>query len=254
MNKLVLDIARLFVLILAPAILVNESSCVLASEFVPWRHSKDVKVIPPDNPDRSIIDAAVKDIARAYPKPRFQPPRMAEPVQLETPALTRLFPEHRFYLLGWDEVPVDRGARLGRGYLGLYFTLAVPPAMSDVARSRPVRLDGYGYGEGRPSWTPFPPEVMPLGWKGFGNFRQFGNLLQRNGIKLESLEDATLIWRAFCDVHVKKWIGQHRQLWPTEWVLGETVSNGFRCGYYVTLDAEQRVTAANWVAEPVEPD
>lgn len=187
---------------------------------VPWQKSATVTMIARNNLDRKLIASEVQAVIASYHKPAYAPPNMAEPMQLKTPALTRLFPGHRFYLIGWDMVPADPKSAVPVAF-GLYFTLVVPP------QGEAIKLFGYG------------------------NYEDFGSLLHRNNVKLKSVEDADLIWTAFNDIHQKKWFDQrkHRQVSPTEWALSEQQIDNYKYWYRITLDAEQGVTAAKLMSE-----
>ena len=41
--------------------------------------------------------------------------------------------------------------------------------------------------------------------EGFGNYEGFAFFLQANAIKVESFEDASKIWKAFCEIFQKPW-------------------------------------------------
>ena len=187
---------------------------------VPWQKSATITKIARNNPDRKLIASEVQAVVSSYQKPAYAPPNMAEPMQLKTPALKRLFPKHRFYLIGWDMVAADPKSAVPIAF-GLYFTLVVPP------QGEAIKLFGYG------------------------NYEDFGSLLHLNGVKLKSTEDADLIWTAFNDIHQKKWFDQrkHRQISPTEWALSEQQIDNYKYWYHITLDADQVVTAAKLMSE-----
>jgi hypothetical protein len=188
---------------------------------LPW--SKDgwnIQRLGLDNPDKQLIYAEVATLVAGYKKSGFATASVAEPVQLKTSVLRRFFPNHRFYLIGWDEHPV-RGKRvMGLGF-GLFYTFIIGPG------NEITRLSGTG------------------------NFEDFGKFLSQNSISITSSEDARLVWLAFCDIHQKLWHSRDlKQLSATEWYLGLhqndwlPPSDQYYFLYRITLDDKQRVTSA----------
>jgi hypothetical protein len=189
-----------------------------------WRNSPNVKKLAAGNPDRAIIEAEIKILVSHYSRPTFEPPRVAEPMQVETPALARLFPEHRFYLIGWKIVRANtpEGRRAAVPLLGLHYGLVVSP------NGEPIRMHN-DYGD-------------------------FGSLMKNAKVKLKSVDDAKLIWTAFHDANQKQMFEQAspRQVSPTEWDLGERQSDSRKYWCRITLDAKQTVVSAKLMWEDVK--
>ncbi len=207
--------------LVAPAMLARaDEKRVLISLPAPLMGLNPVAL---DNPDRKIIEAEIQDVISNYKQPAYDPPDVEEPLQLETSALERLFPKHRFYVIYWE----IKAAKTPEGRMvsvtGLYFTLVIPP------EGKPLKLYGYG------------------------NYEDFGRLLHINGVRLKSMGDAQLIWTAFKDVHRnQRWQGVNRSASPTEWILGENQIDNFNYWHRVTLDDNKVVTSTKFMAEEVK--
>jgi hypothetical protein len=55
----------------------------------------------------------------------------------------------------------------------------------------------------------------------YGNYEDYGNLLKEAKITINNIDDARLVWDAFCEIHRKKWKSQKTEkVSETEWKLG----------------------------------
>lgn len=194
----------------------------------PWfNDSWNTKRLSPDNPDKHLVDADVASLTAGYIKSGFAKAVVAEPVQLQTGVLGRLFPNHRFYLIGWDEQPVKGKKVIGLG-LGLYYNFIIGTSN----------------------------EITKL--SGSGNFDEYGQFLSKNNIKIKSSEDARSVWLAFCDIHQQPWHSRDlKQVSTTEWHLGLYQTDvpfrkeQFYFWYQIILGSDQKVTSAKLMSEAV---
>lgn len=179
----------------------------------------------PDNPDKGLVDDEVKSLIARYKKSGFATADVAAPVQLKTDVLSRLFPNHRFYLIGWDEHPI-KGKNVSSLGFGLYYNFVVGP----------------------------DNETTKL--RGSGDFAEFGQFLSKNNIKIKNSEDARAVWLAFCVINQKHWHSREfKQISPTEWHLGLHDYPMAREHHYfwfqVHLDDNQTVTSAKLMLRSV---
>lgn len=196
---------------------------------LPWSNdSWNTKRLSPDNPDKQLVYAEAASLIASYKKSGFATASVAEPVQLQTGVLRRLFPNHRFYLIGWNEHPVKGKRVMGLGF-GIYYNFIV--------------------GTGN--------EITKL--SGTGNFEDYGQFLSKNNVKIKNSEDARLVWLAFCDIHQRLWHSRDlKQVSATEWYLGLYQTDEpfrkeeFYFWYRIILDDNQKVTSARLMVEDVK--
>jgi hypothetical protein len=93
---------------------------------------------------------------------------------------------------------------------------------------------------------------------GTGNFEGYGQFLSKNNVRIKSLDDARLVWLAFCDIHQKLWHSRDfKQVSATEWDLGLYQTDvlfrkeEFYFWYRINLDENQKVTSAKLMAKDV---
>ncbi len=181
-----------------------------------------------DYPDKQIVDAELVSLLVGYEKSGFATAAVSLPLQLQSDAVSKLFPNYRFYSICWDESPVKGKEVLGLAF-GLYYSLAI---------------DSNG------NTTKLP---------GPGHFEKFGEFLSINKIQIKNSEDARLLWLAFCDIYRQPWHSRNlKQISPNEWYFGFHQTNQpfateqSRRWYQVILDDKQQVLSAKSMSETVK--
>jgi hypothetical protein len=88
----------------------------------------------------------------------------------------------------------------------------------------------------------------------FGNFEPFRDLLVTNKIPIRSMDDATLIWDAFCDLHQLHWKGHPAErVAPDTWRFGDNTIENTHYYYEATLDENSVVQSFTSHAVKVAP-
>lgn len=90
---------------------------------------------------------------------------------------------------------------------------------------------------------------------GYGNHEEFGTLLSDLRVKIQSAEDAALVWSAYRDVLQEP--GQDpgvEQVNARLWHFGASVSGRFRYYYRVDLNEDHEVTHGKLIADPIKPE
>ena len=127
--------------------------------------------------DYSSVAAEVAKLRDSYLASNFsKAPRSAGDGALLGPAIRKVFPGHRFYVVNWDECPRDKANPPAGLAVGLYVTLAID------AEGQVTRLVPYG------------------------NQGAFGQFLNCAGVVIRSEQEARGVWEAYCEVG--RWIGK----------------------------------------------
>jgi hypothetical protein len=121
-------------------------------------------------------------------------PEFYFPLEVKSDVVTRLFPNHRFFILSWNEQPSPENKEKILGLAGnLYVIIIVAP-------------DGS-------------IELLNDATTAYSEFFTF---VIKQKLSIRSQEDARDIWMAFCDIHQHFWHSRDlQQITATQWHLGK---------------------------------
>lgn len=199
------------------------SSVALASKG-PW--IAEFKRVDPTDPAAATLGQWQAGVVEAYRKGGHTLPQFGPWLEIPSESLHRLFPDLRFMTIHWDEVavPGSTGKSVSRG--GDWFVML---AVNSAKRTTEE-------------------------FSGYGNYEEFGALLSRHGIVINSPADAALVWNAFCDLHQKDWKDQGiEKIDDRTWHLGVITIDRFHYYYRVDLDSDHRITHGILHADEIKP-
>lgn len=206
------------------ALFLLSCAWLLAAEG-PYR-AKFIEVAESDPIYRTLTTWKEK-VTNKYSKSGYSRPEFGSWSEIPSESLKSLFPEFRFFTIHWNEVPIKERKNeepASRAY-GLYIMLA-------------CRID-------REEWT----ELF-----GYGNYEEYGRLLARERVTLNTDEQARMIWDGFCDLHQKHWRNQgFERKSDTVWHLGMTIIDDVYYYYRVDVDTAGKVQAAKLHADKLKP-
>jgi hypothetical protein len=154
--------------------------------------------------------------------------KFKQPSEYYSEASRKVFSEWRFLMLSWDEIPAEK------------------PAADPTEKKKPFpnRIAVH--------LAISPDRRTMQEFHTTGNYEEFGVLLAHQGIKIETPDDATAVWNAFCDVHWKHWHKQkHEKINDRLWHLGSITIDEFHYYYQVDLDADHKVQRGKLKADRV---
>lgn len=152
--------------------------------------------------------------------------KFQEPSEYYSEASRKVFPEWRFLTVGWKKVR------------------AAGPA-GEPAEKENLFTDGIGS-----SLAISPDRKTIVEFHGYGNYEQFGAILAHAKIKIETPDDATAVWNAFCDIHWKHWHKQkHEKINDRLWHLGSVTIDKFHYYYQVELSEDHTVVRGKLKAD-----
>jgi hypothetical protein len=182
--------------------------------------------VPEDDPIQPTLNAWKEKVTKRYAETCYSRPAFGSWSEIPSDSLKTLFPEHRFFTIHWNEMPIEEGKDdklVSRAY-GLYVTLA-------------CRKD-------KAEWI----EIF-----GFGNYEEYGRLLAQENVILSTEEQARVIWEGFCDLHQKHWKDQGiERKDDTIWHLGVITIRDFHYYYRVNVDELGKVISGKLHADKIE--
>lgn len=144
--------------------------------------------------------------------------KFQQPSEYYSEASRKVFPEWRFLTVSWRKIPTEKPKdaqteKLDAFKNGIGMHLAISPDRKTIQK-----------------------------FHGYGNYDEFGVLLAHQGIKIETPDDATAVWNAFCDLHWKFWHKQtHEKINDRLWHLGNITIEKVHYYYQIDLDADHKV-------------
>ncbi len=176
-----------------------------SERFTPY----NLVTVENSNLHRDLIEAEINRLVTSYEHNDSVEP-IIHPVQEILGIHTEdLFPGFRFYVISHDEVVKEDAPYIPGLAINLYYTLAISQ------------------------------EEATYRFPGYGNYESFGLFLSEQRLSIQSEEDATNIWCAFCEIHLKSWAGQpFEKMSDTVWHLGLYSDEYYNYHYEVILDSE----------------
>lgn len=160
-----------------------------------WPEDSPLLPVAEDDPAHRTVAREMERIKERYARFEAVDAAFSPPREIEGKALQQLFPNHRFFLLAWDEKeaqPLPAGVPRP---IGLALCLNEPLAVD--REGQVARLLG-----------PIP------------HFAPFGDFLAANGVKITAKEDGRLVWGAVCELYRLPRDGRIEKLSDRRWRLG----------------------------------
>lgn len=205
------------------ALVLIFASSLLAAEG-PYR-AKLLKVTD-DDPIHDTLSAWKEKTKERYAKSGDSRPEFDSWSEIPSESLKTLFPEYSFFTVHWNEMPTEKGKGeklVSRAY-GLYVTLACNKSEGE--------------------WS----ELF-----GYGNYEEYGRLLTKEKVTLQSKEKARIVWNGFCDLHQKHWKDQGiERKSESVWHLGVITIDDFHYYYRVEVSEEGEILSAKLHADKIE--
>ena len=169
-----------------------------------------------------------RDLEATYAKRKLIRPRFNGPSrEITAKSLKKLFRGYRFITTKWDEVPTEEAGdtETSRAF-GLYTILGFKPDSKEV-----------------------------FSFFGYGNYEQFGDLLAKNAVKIDTRDSAVTVWHAFCDLHSKRWHHERefKRIDPQTWRIGMRASRDSIYYYEVKLNTASEVISGRLRSEKINP-
>ena len=186
----------------------------------------EFKSVDSTDPATPTLDRWQAGVVERYRKGGHTQPHFGPWLEIPSESLRRLFPDLRFITIHWNEVAIPGTTEkfASRAY-GLFVILAVDS-------SKQTTQEFFGY----------------------GNYEEFGSLLSRHDITINSPDDATLVWNSFCDLHQKHWKDQGiERIDDRTWHLGVITIDRFHYYYRVDLDSDHKVVHGKLHADEIKP-
>jgi hypothetical protein len=170
-----------------------------------------------DEHQQAALEAYLADFTSTAPRASITNAK-----QIRSDSLERLFPECRFFRIGYRTRKSLLWNRSSTAGVVRQLTVA-----ADFDRGEFVRLSREG------------------------NFEEFGELLAARNVRLTNQVEAELIWNGFRDViGARGWnTGSHVRISETRWELNRHAGNGGAYWYAVTTDSEGTIEAAQLESE-----
>jgi hypothetical protein len=145
-----------------------------------------------DDPCYEAVAVSIAGIEERYAQGKWLDAVFRPPLEIKGKAVRELFPDHRFFVLVWDEKrkPLPPGTPRPSG-------LAVA-LHSSIAVDKKGTATNLGRGSG------------------------FGDFLAETGVKISNVDDARLVWNAFCEIARQERKGKIEKVSDHVWRLGLT--------------------------------
>lgn len=193
-----------------------------------WVTPNKSKPVDPTDPITPLVDKWQSQAIAEIQWHRIDVSRweFKQPQEYYSEASRKVFPEWRFLILNWQEIPAEKPE-------------AIP---AEKKKASPNIIVAH--------LAISPDHRTMQQFHIFGNYEEFGVLLAHQGIKIETLEDATAVWNAFCDVHWTQWHQQkHKKINDRLWHLGTITTGNIDYYYQVDLAADHQVQRGKLKAE-----
>ena len=204
-------------------LLYSMLSSIALAEKGPWR--AEFKRVDPSDSVTPTLNQWQAEVIERYRKSGHTQPQFGPWLEIPSESLRRLFPDLRFITIHWNEVAAPGTTEKFASRAGDLFVV-----LADKS-AKQTTLEFFGY----------------------GNYEEFGSLLSQHGIAINSPDDATLVWNAFCDLHQKHWKDQGiEKIDDRTWHLGVITIDRFHYYYQVDLDSDNKITHGKLHADEIK--
>ncbi len=177
-------------------------------------HVKDSKITKIDekNQDYKLVQEEINGVRQMYENSKLVTAKIYDSYSIESYSITKLFPDYRFYVISWDQKEINPNLPSSQRPVGLAFDLRFTVAYSSTGSKK--KFIGYT-----------------------NRFKEYGKFLKEHRIRIQTKEDAKLVWDALCEIHcADRKESNNRRLTKNIWHLGIRKVRTTTSFYEVELD------------------